>query len=238
MISHQAYLDVATSRDEKTFEKRLVGFAEAMGFPLVSAVLVVDRPAAPSRFISVGNIPDAYKSSYGDPELSRRSPVMTRLKNLAHPFAYDQSLYVHDGAGHLWEHQAAFGYKTGIAMAMHMDNGRHFLLGVDREESLPTEDLALTRLMADLQLLGAFAQETAVRLLTPHSGPEEEVPLLSPRELEILRWTSAGKSAAVIGEILGIHRGTVNFHLQAASRKLAVATKHAAVSKAIRLGLI
>jgi DNA-binding CsgD family transcriptional regulator len=238
MISHQAYLDVATSSDQLTFEKRLVGFAEAMGFPLVSAILVVDRPAAPSRFISVGNIPDAYKASYGDPELSRKSPVLTRLKNLSHPFTYDQSMYVHDGVGHLWEHQAAYGYKTGIAMAMHMDNGRHFLLGVDRDEALPSEDLALTRLMADLQLLGAFAQETAVRLLTPPSESEEELPLLTQRELEILKWTSAGKGAAVIGEILGIHRGTVNFHLQAVSRKLAVSSKHAAVSKAIRLGLI
>lgn len=238
MISHQAYLDVATSRDRETFEKRLVEFADKMGFPLVSAILVIDRPASPPKFISVGNVSEAYKASYNDPELSRRSPVLTRLKHLAHPFIYDQSLYVHDGVGHLWEHQAAFGYKTGVAMAMHMDNGRHFLLGVDRDEPLPADEFALTRMMADLQLLGAFAQETAVRLLTPLSDPQGEIPELTPRELEILRWTSAGKSSEVIGEILGIHRGTVNFHLQAVSKKLAVSSKHAAVSKAIRLGLL
>lgn len=238
MISHSALLDVATSRDRDTFEKRLVDFAERMGFPLVSAILVIDRPASPPRFISVGNVSEAYKSSYNDPELSRRSPVLTRLKHLAHPFAYDQRLYVHDGVGHLWEHQAAFGYKTGVAMAMHMDNDRHFLLGVDREEALPPDDFALTRMMADLQLLGAFAQETAVRLLAPISDPQGDIPTLTPREMEILRWTSAGKSAEVIGNILGIHRGTVNFHLQSVNKKLAVASKHAAVSKAIRLGLI
>ena len=238
MISHQAYLDVATARDRQTLERQLVEFAEAMGFPLVSAILVVDRPAAPSSFISVGNIPDAYKESYYDPELSRKSPVLARLQNLSHPFTYDQSLYVDDAVSHLWEHQSAFGYKTGIATAFHLDNGRHFLLGVDRDEALPSECSALTRLMADLQLFGAYAQETAIRLLTPLSDSAEDVPSLTPRELEILKWTSVGKSASVIGDILGIHRGTVNFHLQAISKKFAVAGKYAAVAKAIRLRII
>ncbi|RVU46008.1 helix-turn-helix transcriptional regulator [Rubrivivax rivuli] len=238
MNSQQAYLDVVTSSDKLTFEKRLVDFAARKGFPLVSAILVLDRPAAPAQFISIGNVPDAYKASYNDPELSRKSPVLTRLKHLAHPFTYDQSLYVKDGAGHLWEHQAQYGYKTGVAMAMHMSNGRHFLLGFDRDEALPDDDRELIGLMADLQLLGAFAQETAVRLLTPLAAPEVELPVLTARELEILRWTSGGKSAEVIGNILGLNRGTINFHLQSASKKLGVSGKHAAVAKAIQLGLL
>lgn len=238
MTTHQNYLDVATSRDRPKFEERLVQFAEQMGFPLVSAILVLDRPAGPAQFISVGNVPEDYKASYNDPELSRKSPVLSRLKHLGHPFAYDQSMYVHDGVGHLWEHQAAYGYKTGIAMVMHMTQGRHFLLGFDREEPLPAEETQLTRLMADLQLLGAFAQETAVRLLSPLADTHHETPVLTPRELEVLRWTSAGKSAEVIGDILALNRGTVNYHLQSASRKLGVSTKHSAVAKAIRLGLI
>ncbi len=238
MNSQQAYLDVVTSSDKLTFEKRLVDFAARKGFPLVSAILVLDRPAAPAQFISIGNVPDAYKASYNDPELSRKSPVLTRLKHLAHPFTYDQSLYVKDGAGHLWEHQAQYGYKTGVAMAMHMSNGRHFLLGFDRDEALPDDDRQLIGLMADLQLLGAFAQETAVRLLTPLAAPEAELPVLTARELEILRWTSGGKSAEVIGNILGLNRGTINFHLQSASKKLGVSGKHAAVAKAIQLGLL
>jgi DNA-binding CsgD family transcriptional regulator len=238
LSAQQAYLDVATSSDRLTFERRLVDFAARKGFPLVSAILVLDRPAAAAEFISIGNVPEAYKASYADPELSRKSPVLSRLKHLAHPFTYDQAMYVKDGAGHLWEHQAQYGYKTGVAMAMHMSNGRHFLLGFDRDESLPDDDGELITLMADLQLLGAFAQETAVRLLTPLANPQAELPVLTARELEILRWTSGGKSAEVIGSILGLNRGTVNFHLQAVSRKLGVSGKYAAVAKAIQLGLL
>ncbi|NJN35841.1 MAG: LuxR family transcriptional regulator [Nitrospiraceae bacterium] len=238
MNRQQAFLDVATSSDALTFEKRLVEFADRKGFPLVSAILVLDRPGAPAQFISVGNVPEAYKASYADPELSRKSPVLSRLKHLAHPFTYDQAMYVKDGVGHLWEHQAKYGYKTGVAMAMHMTNGRHFLLGFDREENLPQDDGELISLMADLQLLGAFAQETAVRLLSPLAEVDMTIPVLTARELEVLRWTSGGKSAEVIGTILGIHRGTVNFHLQSAARKLGVSGKHAAVTKALQLGLL
>lgn len=237
-MNQQAYLDIATSRDSETFQKRLVEFADRMGFPLISAILVIDRPSKQPQFISIGNIPTAYEASYSDPELSRNSPVLARLKHLSHPFAYDQSMFVDHGVGHQWEHQAAFGFKCGVAMAMHMQNGRHFLLGVDREEALPQDDYQLTRMMADLQLLGAFAQEAAVRILTPMADAVEELPLLTQREIEILRWTSQGKSAQVIADILKIHRGTVNYHLQCAIQKLGVAGKHQAVTKAIQFGLM
>lgn len=237
-MNQQAYLDIATSRDRETFRNRLVKFAEDMGFPIISCALVVDRQSRPSEFIGVGNIPKEYEESYADPELSRNSPVLARLKQLSHPFCYDQAMFVDSGAGQQWEHQAAFGFKSGVAMAMHMSHGRHFLLGVDREEPLPGDDLKLTRMMADLQLLGSFAQETAVRLLMPIASGEESIVELTPREIEVLRWTSAGKSAQVVGDILKIHRGTVNYHLQCAMKKLGVSGKHQAVTKAIQYGLL
>jgi hypothetical protein len=202
-MNQQTYLDIAASRDSETFQKRLVEFADRMGFPLISAILVIDRPSKQPQFISIGNIPTAYEASYYDPELSRNSPVLARLKHLSHPFTYDQSMFVDHGVGHQWEHQAAFGFKCGVAMAMHLQNGRHFLLGVDREEALPQDDYQLTRIMADLQLLGAFAQETAVRILTPTAHGVEKLPSLTNRELEVMKWTMEGKTAWEVGVILG-----------------------------------
>ena len=208
-----------------------------MGFPIVSAILVIERPALDAVFLPVGNTPEAYQASFSDVALSRRCPVLARLKTLGHPFSYDQSLFVHDGVADLWDHQAQYGYKTGIAMAMHMPGGRHFLLGVDRPDPLPGEDETLTRMMADLQLLGAYAQETAVRILMPEAGIGE-IPELTSRELEVLRWTQDGKSAGVIADLLNINIGTVNYHLQRAGAKLGVSGKHQAVVKALKLGLL
>lgn len=238
-MSFEASLHIASSRDPESFRRRLIAYAEELEFPLVSAVLVVDRPTAPSAFVSVGNTPEAYREKYDDASYSRADPVMQRLKVLSHPFTYDQQLYVHEGSGDRWETQAAFGYRTGIAMALHMPNGRHFLLGVDRDKPLPSSEPELWRLIADLQAFAAFAQETAVRLLMPAAAlPDEEVPRLSPREMEILRWSLDGKSAEDVGDILNISARTVNFHVAGLCKKLGVARKDAAVAKAVRLGLL
>ena len=75
-------------------------------------------------------------------------------------------------------------------------------------------------------------------LLTPQSGAFGTLPTLSAREQEILKWTLAGKSNHVIGQLLSISLSTVNFHLRSAMGKLGVSSKHHAAAKANSLGLI
>jgi len=57
---------------------------------------------------------------------------------------------------------------------------------------------------------------------------------LTPREQDVLRWLSAGKTDRDIGEILGIGVRTVHKHLQRIYEKLGVETRTAAVARAIR----
>ena len=56
---------------------------------------------------------------------------------------------------------------------------------------------------------------------------------LTPREQEVLRWLSAGKTDRDIGEILGIGVRTVHKHLQRIYEKLGVETRTAAVARAL-----
>jgi DNA-binding CsgD family transcriptional regulator len=115
--------------------------------------------------------------------------------------------------------------------------GRHFLLGFDRSRPLPQDDVKLTRLLADLQLLAVHAQDAALRLLDEpeNSSPP---PRLTVREVEILQYTMDGKSAWAIGQILGLSEHTINFHLRNVMKKLDSASKHQAVLKALALGLL
>jgi DNA-binding response OmpR family regulator len=55
---------------------------------------------------------------------------------------------------------------------------------------------------------------------------------LRERELETLTWAARGKTFWEIGEILGLSRRTVEFHLENARRKLGVATRTQALIKA------
>jgi len=236
-LNYQDYLEVSAAQDIDTFERRLVAFAQELGFGIISGSLVVEQ-GLKSHFINFGNTPQGFVEAHKNLDSSLRDPVLMRLKRLSIPFAYDQAMYAEAGAGDLWDLQAPFGYHAGIAMALHLPEGRHFLLGVDSDRPLPKDDSALTRVMADLQLLAAHAQGAALKLLLPQVPEDEDRPKLTPREAEILKWSMQGKSTWDIARILGLSEHTVNFHVRNASAKLQTSSRTQTVARAIALGLI
>jgi DNA-binding CsgD family transcriptional regulator len=162
---------------------------------------------------------------------------MQHCKPSSAPIAWGQSTYVAAGAGERWEYQAAFGYRAGIAVAMHLPHGRHFFIGVDRDMPLPKHCKERTRLVADVQLFLVQASDAAMRILAPDVQPLT-TPQLSSRELESLRWTMEGKTAWELGRILGISEQTAARRVHNAVQKLGCVNKVQAVVRALRLGLI
>jgi DNA-binding CsgD family transcriptional regulator len=231
------YTAVLQARNRDEFKDEVVRFTQRIGFETVSAITVIDRGLGKSEFINVDNTPAAFTQTYGDPVMQRRDPVMQHCKKQTMPIIWDQATYVESGVGDLWEHQAAYGYRTGIAMALHLPDGKHFQFGVDRGQSLPHDPEELQRLVADLQLFAVHAQDSAMRLLVPPIEQPDR-PGLTPRELETLRWTMDGKTAWEVGALLGISERTVVFHISNATHKLGCINKQQAVLKALRLGLI
>lgn len=61
---------------------------------------------------------------------------------------------------------------------------------------------------------------------------------LSPRELDVLACCALGATNAEIGAQLSLREGTVKSYLQSAMSKLDASTRHAAVAKARRAGLL
>ncbi|MBL8350679.1 MAG: LuxR family transcriptional regulator [Burkholderiaceae bacterium] len=225
----------AGSRDD--FRSEVVRFTQALGFSTVSAMAVVDHSVGRSEFVAIDNAPPGYAEAINDVPSMRRDPVMQHCRRHSVPIIWDQDTYTSQGLGELWEEQARFGYRTGIAMALHLPEGRHFALGVERDQPLPSDGGELTRLVADLQLFAVHAQDAALRVLSP-APRQPERPSLTPRELEALRWTMEGKTAWEVGAILGISERTAVLHVTNAMHKLDCASKHQAVLKALRLGLI
>ncbi len=68
--------------------------------------------------------------------------------------------------------------------------------------------------------------------------PGTATPLLSARELEVLRWCATGKTSWEISMILQISERTVHFHTTQAARKLQVKGRQAACARAVALDLI
>jgi DNA-binding CsgD family transcriptional regulator len=231
------YLSVLEAKDQEQFRSVVVRFAQQLGFDTVTAVVAVDRAGTDPEFIAVHNTPAAYLQTFENLNISRRDPIAQHCKRNTMPIVWDQKTYLDQGAIELWDAQAQYGYRNGIAMSLHMPEGRHFTLGVDRDQALPADSIELTRLVADLQLFAVHAQDTALRVLVSEAAQPER-PALTPRELDVLRWTMDGKTAWETGVLLSISERTAVQHLQNAMKKLQCNSKHQAVLKALRLGLI
>lgn len=231
------FTSVLEAKSREDLLKEVVGFTRRLGFETVAATAVLDHFRAESEFITIDNTPPAFRDCFESVDNGRRDPVAQHCRRNSVPIIWNQETYTSVGLGDAWEIQARFGYRTGIALALHLPEGRHFFLGVDRDQGLPTNSAELTRLVADLQLFAVHAQDAALRVLLPAS-PQPDIPSLTPRELESLRWTMEGKTAWELGNILGISERTAVLHVNNATHKLDCVNKHQAVLKALRLGLI
>jgi DNA-binding NarL/FixJ family response regulator len=77
-----------------------------------------------------------------------------------------------------------------------------------------------------------------IRELAHELTGDADKPVLTRREIEVLQLAARGLTNKEIAQELGIWLQTVKSHLHGAYEKLDVQTRHSAVTKALRLGLI
>jgi DNA-binding CsgD family transcriptional regulator len=232
---YRCVLDVK-SKDE--LADSLLKFTHSMGFQKYAALTVEESGADKQEiFVSLDNTPPEFYEHYMNLEDSRRDPVLRHLKRSSLPISWSQDNYVNAGAADLWEKQQPYGYSTGLAVALHLPGGKHFIVTMDRDQALPTDKVEMQRLAANIQLFAVHAQDSAMRLMVPETKALR-LPSLTPREMEALRWTIDGKTAWEVGMIMGVSERTAVMHLSNATKKLECVNKHQAAVKALRLGVI
>ncbi len=108
-----------------------------------------------------------------------------------------------------------------------------YYTGVDREEFQLIDD----RYRSEVVLFTKeFHEEVAP--LYRYTPMDDAVPMLTPREREVLRWSAQGKTSWEIAQILERSEATVNNHMASARTKLGVRSRAQAAAEALRLNLI
>ncbi len=237
-MKYEDLLSLNSSQDRQDLQSRLIRLAADLGFDRMSSFLVIERGNERPSIEIVENTPADYLAASRDYSLGMRCPTLIHAKRSHLPLIYDQSTYVSAGSADLWDSQAPFGYRTGIIIPLHLPHGRHLVLGVDRDQDIPCDSKERLRLIGQLQVAAACTVEPAYRYLSGDCAVDNEKPVLTQREKEVLRWTAAGKSTWVIGRVMSLGESTVNFHIRNATRKLGCRSRHVAACRAIALGLI
>ncbi len=231
-------LDVLHATSVKDFKRQFVDFAQDLGFDTVGVMVVTKHSPTLTEYQMLNNAPAAYLNEFHNRDNGRLDPVNNHCKRSSAPLVWDRQTYTSVNAGALWELQAPFGYRSGIAVAMHLARGMHFMFGAnwskDRCESVPH----FKAIAEDVLSFAEYAQAAAFELAVPTQADPGNASFLTKSELEALRWTMDGMTSWEIGQKMALSEFDVTLRLQRVMRKLGCGSKYEAVLKGIKLGLI
>ena len=225
------YSDVLTAPTIEAFKVELIKFGKKLGFDLV----IADYGSPPPKraWTSINNYPKKWLelSIPFDDDLVGRA-----VKKTSRPLLWDAEQYKQSGLGHMAELFVPYGLSAGFDVPTHAPDGAIMNFGFSRDSALPKDPDESVRVVAEAQLFSTFAFPTLARLLA-HTM-QVDFPKLTPKELEVLRWSMEGKTAFEVGAILGMAERTANFHVQNICKKRGVFNKNSAIVKALELKLI
>lgn len=124
------------------------------------------------------------------------------------------------------------GLLNGITVPFHGPMGELFAIGLASSSSNPDVGVFIKEIQAlatQFHFLNtAFFDQTRA----------DGIPVLTPREREVLKWCAAGKTSWCISEILGISEHGVEFHMRNIMKKFDAETRVTAVVKGLQSGQI
>jgi len=190
-----------------------------------------------AQHVMLSGWPPEWMERYNSNDYVHVDPVANQIRTSVRPFLWSQVRY--DPRRNRRAHQVMteateFGMRDGFTVPIYGYNGYQacVTMGGDPQEVSARELSALHM----ISVFGFSAVQALIAAKPPRVEPETFN--LTERELEVLKWTSVGKTAWEISSILGISQRTVETHLKGVGIKMNVVNKIHAVALAIRTRLI
>jgi LuxR family quorum-sensing system transcriptional regulator SolR len=220
--------------DEHSLFKQIAAAGKEMGFDYCSYGIRIPVPISRPAVAIFNTYPDGWMERYRSQGYLEVDPTVRRAVLSNGPMIWCDETFA--SARNLWDDARDYGLKVGWAHSSRDAGGAVGLLSLSRGAE-PLTKKELHARSARMFWLVQSAHAGMSKLLTPKLVPEALVQL-TPREIEVLRWTAEGKTAFEIGQILSISGRTVNFHVNNVCTKLRATNKVQAAIKAITLGLL
>ena len=188
------------------------------------------------RLVSVPwhRLPAGYVADYNAFEWDKIDPVVQQIHSTRRPFRWSDICTTSGLTGRqkiFLEQCRELGVHSGITIPFHGPGTQVDLISLSlRDQKEADPDRMGVLYAASAQYWMKYGELT--------DKPATDVPRLTAKELECLRWCKEGKTNWEIGEILSTSEKTVEFHLSNAIRKLGASNRITAVVIGIRFGLI
>jgi LuxR family transcriptional regulator len=221
--------------NEKEIHGHIASAARDLGFEYCAFGLQFSYPITSRRVVLVNNYPVEWQDRYRVSNYVSQDPIVQRGRKTTDPFVWTPQLFGGPGEG-MWEEAQAHGIRHGWSQSSLDGSGAASLLTLAR----PADTITATELESNEHRMRWLTSVAHLSLSNVYQANlrEKIEPNLTEREIEVLRWSADGKSAAEIGDILSISKNTVDFHIKNAVQKLQTSNKTAAVVRAIMMGLL
>jgi LuxR family quorum-sensing transcriptional regulator LasR len=231
-------LDELQSMDNPgSWGEKLFALGHSYGFDKVLFGLAATRHARLEQAFIRSNYPTRWRERYDAERYAYVDPVVSHCMGSVLPLIWQADLFRSPAQRDFYEEACSFGIRAGVSFPVHGPNGEFgvlsFVADLAPDDKFVKE---VSGILPDLALIRDYAFASGVRFCP--SVPNEAVPRLTPRELEVLNWVMVGKSSWEISKITGCSEATVNFHMGNIRQKFNVNTRQQAVVRAISLGLI
>ncbi|MCE3264458.1 MAG: LuxR family transcriptional regulator [Pseudoduganella sp.] len=223
---------LSSTSDADSLQATAGDAARSLGYDFFAYGIRMPLPLSRPQTLMINNYPPQWQQRYVEQSYLNVDPTVAHALHSTAPVQWSESLFA--PARHLWEDAQGHGLHVGWAQAAVNAHGAVGMLTLARSgEAISDGELAANGLR--MHWLVHAVHENAARVLAPQLP---QLPQLTERECDVLRWTADGKTSSEIGDILGVSERTVNFHINNCMEKLGAANKTACTIKAAMLRLI
>lgn len=234
-IRNEDLLELLNSDSAATLASHTTRICHTLGFE--HFVYGWQRSSGP--FI-VSAYPLGWQRYYAQNNLIAVDPTVAHSVQSCLPLIWSHDTFADRAAAEMYEEARVYGVKSGLSLPLHGGSDQPAMVSFASDIPISDERCAYAQSVLPEAMLVAAYMHDAARRLAEQAPPEMPAGMepLTPRELECLRWSMAGKSSWETGQIIACSERTVNFHIGNAMRKLQVPNRRAAVVKALSLHLI
>lgn len=227
---------VTAASDAAQLHGLMQSAARSLGFDRALFGMQVLRPHLPPLEHVESGWPEPYRLVYAEREFVQRDPTVAHCLVSCEPLWWSESMY--DASSYeIMEESGSYGLRHGLSVAVHQNPQAKSMLSLARDKPVDITSDEGRRAAEGAAVLANCLHLAVERLKIPELIAVRR-PHLTPREREVLLWAAQGKSSGVIADLLGISVAAVSFHTGNLYRKLNVATRLQAITKAAALGLL
>lgn len=226
---------LACEKDLQTAYRLVLDFFNNQGFEYCAFAAYLGTPQLHTSQVNLNNYPYDWNKLYEQNGYISKDSVVAHCNQSTLPVLWNETLFAR--APKHWRDLNRQGLKHGWTQSIHGQHDAHYSLfsvarshcPIDIEEHYANLGYAIFA----SQRLHAIASKKL-----PDDALQAQKYHLSPREIEVLKWSAEGKTASEVGKILCLSERTVNFHVCSCMRKLNVTNKISAVARAAHIHVI